>query len=116
MRKCKGLVLLLWLVIMALLIGPSCSLGVKQGFLVTQETFNDMVTNYHAYYKAAPPDEQKDLKANVHPKVIEALGLLTGINEAIRLGVDPAQIDKDRFKELRYKLYKKLPEIFNKEG
>ena len=93
-----------------------CSMGAKKSFLVTQKTFNDMVTDYRAYYKSVPSDEQMDLKKNVHPKVIEALKLLTGINEAIRLGIDPSKIDKERFRELRYELYKKLPKIFEKEG
>ena len=113
-RHNKVVSLVLFVFVIALLFG--CSMGVKKSFLVTQKTFNDMVTNYFAYYKASSPDEQRDLKKNVHPKVIEALKLLTGINEAIRLEIDPSKIDKERFRELRYELYKKLPKIFEKEG
>jgi len=114
-RHNRGVLSLVLLVfVIAFLTG--CSLGVKKSFLATQTTFNDMVTNYHAYYKVAPPDEQMDLKKNVHPKVIEALKLATGINEAIRLKIDPSKIDQQRFRELRYELYKKLPKIFDKEG
>ena len=111
-RGVFSLVLLVFVV--ALLF--SCSMGVKKSFLVTQKTFNDMVTNYLAYYKAAPPDEQADLKKNVHPKIKEALKLLSGMNEAIRLGIDPSKIDQKKFRDLRYELYKKLPKIFKKEG
>ena len=106
--------LVLSVFVIALLVG--CSLGVKKSFLVTQKTFNDMVTDYIAYYKAAPPDKQADLKKNVHPKIVEALKLLTGMNEAIRLGIDPSKIDQEKFREIRYYLYQKLPKIFEKEG
>ena len=75
-----------------------------------------MVTDYHVYYKAAPLGEQARLKKNVHPMVLEALGLLENINEAIRLKIEPSKIDRERFRELRYKLYQKLPRIFEKEG
>ena len=92
-----------------------CGLSPKGTFLASQQTFNDMVKAYHVYYKNAPAEEQADLKENVHPKVIEALGVLAQMNEAIRLGIEPSQIDKDKFRELRYELYKKLPKIFGKE-
>jgi len=115
MKKSKNLAFLILFVFMAMLLA-GCSLGVEKSFLVTQRTFNDMVADYHVYYKAAPLDEQAKLKENVHPKVIEALGLLTSINEAVRLKIEPSKIDKERFRELRYELYKKLPNIFEKEG
>ena len=91
-----------------------CSFGIDKSLLVTQKTFNDMVKDYHVYYLAASPEEQAKLEKNVHPRVIEALKLLTGINEAVRLGIEPSKIDKDRFRELRFELYKKLPQIFSK--
>ena len=92
-----------------------CALGAKGSFLATQQTFNEMVGAYHAYYQSASPEEQAELKENVHPKVIEALGLLSQINKALRLGIQPSKIDKQKFRELRYKLYKRLPEIFQME-
>ena len=115
MRRSRNFVSLVLFVFVAMLL-TGCSLGVEKSFLVTQRTFDDMVTDYHVYYKAAPPSEQLDLKENVHPKVIEALGLLAGINEAMRLKIEPSKIDRERFRELRYKLYQKLPKIFEKEG
>jgi len=93
-----------------------CALSTKGAFLASQQTFNDMVKAYHVYYQNASPEEQADLKENVHPKVIEALAVLAQMNEAIRLGLEPSQIDRDKFRELRYKLYERLPEIFGKEG
>ena len=92
-----------------------CALGPKGSFLATQQTFNEMVTTYHAYYQSASPEEQANLKENVDPKIIEALTLLSQINEALRLGIEPSKIDKEKFRELRYKLYKRLPEIFQME-
>jgi len=114
-RHNRGVFSLILLVFMVAFLF-SCSMGVKKSFLVTQKTFNDMVENYHIYYKAAPPDEQADLKKNVHPKIKEALNLLSGMNQAIRLGIDPSKIDQKKFRDLRYELYKKLPKIFKKEG
>jgi len=111
-RGVFSLILLVFVVAFLL----SCSMGIKKSFLVTQKTFNDMVEKYHAYYMVAPPDEQADLKKNVHPKIKEALNLLSGMNQAIRLGIDPSKIDQKKFRDLRYELYKKLPKIFKKEG
>jgi len=91
-----------------------CSFGVKKSLLVSQKTFNEMVIDYRTYYKATSPEEQADLEKNIHPKIIEALKLLAGINEAVRLGIEPSQIDKARFRELRFELYNKLPNIFPK--
>ena len=99
-----------------LVIAYNCSFGVKKSFLVTQKTFNEAVTNYIAYYNAAPENEQNNLKANVHPLISEALDLLRNMNEAIRLGIEPSQIDRDKFRDIRYKLYQKLPKIFEKEN
>ena len=100
---------------MVFLLFVGCTLGVKKGFLITQQTFNEMVANYHDYYKSASSEKQRDLTVNVHPKVVEALILLEGINEGIRLGIEPSQVDKNRFRELRYELYQKLPQIFHME-
>ena len=71
-----------------------------------------MVTNYYQYYKAASLDEQKDLKANVNPKIVKALNVLEKMNEAVRLEISISKIDQAEFQELRYELYKKLPKIF----
>lgn len=109
MRKPIGRIALITIILVFI---AGCSFGVGKTLLVTQKTFNDMVADYHEYYKAASLDEQARLKKNVHPKIIEALKLLTGINEAVRLGIEPNQIDKERFQELRFELYKKLPQIF----
>ena len=91
-----------------------CSFGIDKSLLVTQKTFNDMVKDYHVYYLATSPEKQAKLEKNVHPRVIEALKLLTGINEAVRLGIEPNAIDRNRFRELRFELYRKLPQIFSK--
>jgi hypothetical protein len=99
------------LIALFLLLG-GCAIGPKQTFLATQQTFNEMVKAYHAYYEACSPEEQAELREDVHPKVIEALSILEGMNEAFRLGLEPSQIDKEKFRELRYKLYQRLPEIF----
>ena len=100
------------LLIALFLLLAGCATSPKQTFLATQQTFNEMVKAYHAYYEACSPEEQAELREDVHPKVIEALSLLESINEAWRLGLEPSQIDKERFRELRYKLYQRLPEIF----
>jgi len=113
MRKpVPGGLIALFAIILVFIAG--CSFGVKKSLLVTQKTFNEMVTDYRAYYKATSPEEQADLAQNVHPKIIEALKLLVGINEAVRLGIEPSQIDKARFQELRFELYERLPQIFSK--
>jgi len=116
-QKGNILVSLLALIFLFTFLGAGlagCSFGVKKSLLVTQKTFNEMVTDYRVYYKATSPEEQADLEKNVHPKIIDALKLLTGINEAVRLGIEPSQIDKERFRELRFELYSKLPNIFPK--
>jgi len=111
----KKLTPILILLFVGFLLLAGCGLSPKGTFLASQQTFNDMVKAYHVYYKNAPAGEQAELKADVHPKVIEALGILTQLNEAIRLGIEPSQIDKDKFRELRYGLYERLPKIFGKE-
>ena len=103
--------LILFVFVIALLV--SCGgIGVKKGFLMTQKTFNEAVTNYLVYYEAVSPDEQKDLKENVHPKILEALDVLRKMNKAILDGIEIPEIDQKKFQELRYELYKKLPKIF----
>ena len=111
MRKSIGRIVF---IVITLVFIAGCSLAINKSLLVTQKTFNDMVRDYRAFYLAASPEDQADLKKNVHPKVIEALKLLTGINEAVRLGIEPSKIDKNRFRELRFELYEKLPQIFSK--
>ena len=111
MKRIRNIgLLILFAVIIAILV--SCSMSVKKSFLATQSSFNDMVTSYYQYYKAASPDEQKDLKANVNPKIIMALDVLKKMNEAVRLEINISKIDQAKFQELRYELYKKLPKIF----
>jgi len=107
-RNLASLILLVFVI--ALLVG--CSMGVKKGFLATQTSFNDMVTNYHTYYKAASPDEQAKLKKNVRPKIIKALDLLRKMNTFIVDGIEIPKMDQAKFQELRYELYKRLPKIF----
>ena len=111
MKRNRNLVSLILLVfVIALLVG--CAMGVKKGFLMTQKTFNEAVTNYLVYYEAVSPDEQKDLKENVHPKIFEALDVLRKMNTFIIDGIEIPKIDQKKFQELRYELYKKLPKIF----
>lgn len=94
----------------------SCTQGVKKSFLVTQSTFNDAVEDYSRYYEGASSEKQTYLKENVHPKVIQALTVMHKMNEALRAGTSPSSADEDAFRELRYDLYKMLPNIFGKEN
>ena len=115
MKRNRNLALLVLLVFMIMIL-VSCSWGAKKSFLVTQSSFNDMVANYHQYYKTASGDERKKLRENINPKIIEALDILTKMNKAIRLEIKPLKIDQRKFQELRFELYEKLPKIFGKEG
>lgn len=91
-----------------------CSIGVKRSFLATQGAFNDSVESYYAYYQSVTPEEQAKLKAEVTPLVIEALLLVESMNAVVRMGSTPSTISEKSFRDLRYELYKKLPNIFKK--
>jgi len=115
MKKSKNTIYLV-LVIFAVIVLISCSIGVKKSFLVTQSNFNDMVTSYFQYYENVSLEEQKYLKATVNPKVIKALNILEKMNEVIQLEAEPLKIDQKEFQNLRYDLYRELPKIFQKEN
>ena len=115
MKRSKNTIYLV-LVIFAVMVLISCSMGVKKSFLVTQSNFNDMVTSYFQYYETISLEEQKYLKAIVNPKVIKALNILEKMNEVIQLEAEPLKIDQKEFQNLRYDLYRELPKIFQKEN
>ena len=115
MKKSKNNIYLV-LIIFAAIVLISCSMGVKKNFLMTQTSFNDMVTSYYQYYETVSLEEQEYLKAVVNPKVIRALNILEKMNEAVQLEIDPLKIDQKEFQDLRFDLYRELPKIFKKEN
>lgn len=105
--------LLIFVICIALL--SACSMTYKQTFLATHKTFNEMVSDYKAYYVTADKETQAKLNKNVTPKVLEALTLSIEINKVVTAGGEAPTVDKERFRELRYNLYALLPKIFNLE-
>jgi len=114
--KEKGHILLSVLMVMLVLTFLfSCSMTYKHAFLATHKTFNEMVSDYKAYYLTVDKETQAKLNQNVTPKVLEALTLSIEINKVVAAGGEAPTVDKERFRELRYQLYSLLPKIFNLE-
>jgi len=108
-----ALLLLIFMLVFAFVM--SCTLSHKQVFLATHKTFNDMVSDYKAYYQMADEETKAKLNKNVTPKVLEALTLSIEINKVVKAGGEASSVDQDRFRELRYELYALLPKIFSLE-
>ena len=112
----KGHVLLPVLIFILLLTFlAGCGMTYKQVFLATHKTFNEMVSDYKAYYLSVDEETQAKLNQDVTPKVLEALTLSIEINKVVQAGGEASTVDKDRFRELRYELYGLLPKIFSLE-
>jgi len=111
MRKYSIAILLL----VSFLLLAGCGMTYKQVFLATHKTFNEMVSDYKAYYQMADEETKATLNKNVTPKVLEALTLSIEINKVVEAGGEASTVDKERFRDLRYQLYSLLPKIFSLE-
>ena len=104
---------LIFILVLAFMVG--CALSHKQVFLATHKTFNDMVSDYKAYYQMQDEETKATLNKNVTPKVLDALTLSIEINKVVKAGGEASAVDQERFRELRYELYALLPKIFSLE-
>jgi len=103
--------ILLVIVCMGLMVGCA-GLTPQKTYLATHKTFNDMVEDYKVYYENVPAEERARLNEKVNPTVVEALNLSILISDAMSGIGSVSEEDKAVFKQLRFELYRQLPEIF----